>query len=120
MVTRLFMYKRLKRDSEPVLAKVPWPSDGFKFPGVIHQKLALGWALARMMLSTLPVPIAIHQMIIDHPRGLHKRIANGGADEVEAALFERPAHGLRFGRRCRDFCQVSPLVDPGLAIDKTP
>lgn len=100
-VTRLFMYKWLERDSEPVLAKVPWPSDGFKFPGVIHQKLALGWALRELVLtgpSTLPVSIAIHQMIIDHPRGLHKRIANGGADEVEAALFERPAHGLRFGR----------------------
>ncbi len=36
-------------------------------------------------------------MVIDHADGLHEGVADGGADEFEAALFEGFAHGIGGG-----------------------
>ena len=40
-------------------------------------------------------------MVVDEAGGLHEGVADGGADELEAAAFEVAAHGARglgFGR----------------------
>src|ERR1051325_11084608 len=53
--------------------------------------------------SELPDPYqfraaeAIGCMIIDHPDGLHERVANRGADKFEPPGFQLPAHGIGLG-----------------------
>lgn len=44
--------------------------------------------------STCLVPETPHQMIIDHPRRLQQRVANGGTDEAEAAFLQFLAHAV--------------------------
>ena len=59
-------------------------------------------------------------MIIDHPDGLHERVAYGRTDELEAPLLEVLAHGVRYRRMRRNIAQVLPFVHDLLAIDKIP
>jgi hypothetical protein len=35
-----------------------------------------------------PVAEAIHHVVVHHPHGLHESVADGGSDEVEAALLK--------------------------------
>ena len=59
-------------------------------------------------------------MVVDHARRLHEGVADGRADEVEAALFQILAHGVRFGVCARHLLQRLPRVLLGLAADKLP
>ena len=59
-------------------------------------------------------------MVIDHAHSLHEGIADGGADEAEAALFERFAHGLGFGSFRWDFGHGLEIVLNGCAADELP
>jgi hypothetical protein len=43
----------------------------------------------------LIIPEAADQMVVDHADGLHEGVANRGADELEAVVFQRFAHGMR-------------------------
>ena len=62
----------------------------------------------------------MNNMVVDHTRGLHVSIADGRADEPEAALFQVCAQsvGLPAGRRIVAQCLES--MDDGFAIDKAP
>jgi len=42
----------------------------------------------------MPIPKTLDKMIIHHADRLHKRIANRGADKVEATPFQIFAHGI--------------------------
>ena len=59
-------------------------------------------------------------MIVDHADSLHEGVADGGADKIEAALFQGPGHGIRLGGRGRSLSHALPVVDLHLATDKTP
>jgi hypothetical protein len=59
-------------------------------------------------------------MIIHHADCLHKGIADGRANEPESSFGEVFAHGIRFGRFCRNFFQRSPRIDPGLTSHELP
>lgn len=60
------------------------------------------------------------EMVIDHARTLHHRVAGGGADEGEAELFEGLAH--LNARLCRDgdVLHSLPVIDDRLPIDEGP
>lgn len=60
------------------------------------------------------------EMVIDHPRTLHHRVAGGGADEGEAELLESLAH--LNARLCRDgdVLHSLPVIDNRLPIDEGP
>ena len=59
-------------------------------------------------------------MIIDHADRLHVGVDDGGADEIESALFQVLADG--FGERGEgwDFAEVFPVVDDGGVVDPAP
>jgi len=59
-------------------------------------------------------------VIVDHPDGLHKRVADGRAHELEAARLEVPAQRVGFGRSVGNFLERSPPVPFGLAADESP
>lgn len=63
---------------------------------------------------------AIDQVIVDHADGLHKSIANGGADKIESPFLEVLAHSVRFGGACGDVFQRFPGVLNWLAADELP
>src|SRR3989304_6406096 len=56
----------------------------------------------------------------DHARGLHEGVADGGADELEAARLEVLAHRLRLGRLGGDFGERLPAVLDRAAIREAP
>ena len=60
------------------------------------------------------------EMIIDHARTLHHRVAGGGADEGEAEFLEGLAH--LNARLCRngDVLYSLPVIDDWLPIDEGP
>src|SRR5439155_19832724 len=59
-----------------------------------------GLSTGPIPLSSLPVFKASYHVIIHHPRRLHVRVADRGADELEAALLQvfGQGVGLRRGR----------------------
>src|SRR5690348_2484410 len=63
---------------------------------------------------------AIGCVVIDHARGLHEGVADGAADEAEAALLQIFAHGVRFGRSRGDSLQAIPRIDLWLAANELP
>src|SRR5262245_7350368 len=71
-------------------------------------------------LAQLFVPEAMHEVVIDHSDGLHERIADGRADELEAASPQVLAQRVRFRRRSRDFLRRPPLVLYRPAADELP
>src|SRR6185369_224518 len=65
------------------------------------------------------MPEAGHEVVVDHSGGLHEGVADGGADEGEAALLQLLAHLLRL-RRLRRHLGGAPAVLDGLAADQVP
>ena len=59
-------------------------------------------------------------VVVDHADGLHKGVADGGADEFEAAFLEVFAHGVALRRGGGRFAVVLPAVDDGPPPDKAP
>ena len=70
------------------------------------------------LFRELVVPRAGDEVVIDHAGGLHKGVADSGADECEAAFFERLAHGVGLGRRCGNLLDGSPMVHDWFVIDE--
>jgi hypothetical protein len=48
-------------------------------------------ALARI---ALPVAETAHDMVIDHPDRLHKRVTDGRSNELEPSILQVFAHGV--------------------------
>ncbi|MNT32936.1 hypothetical protein D3C72_1688420 [compost metagenome] len=59
-------------------------------------------------------------MIVHHPHRLHKGVADGAADEGEAAFLERLGHGIRLRRGRRNVAVALALVDDGGAAHEAP
>ena len=53
---------------------------------------------------------AVCQVVVAHADGLHEGVADGGADEAEAVLFEGLAHGAGNGRFGWNITKRAPLV----------
>src|SRR4029077_18757418 len=66
------------------------------------------------------VPKAADGMIVDHPRSLHKGVADGGTHETKFALLQRLAHGVRFRACRRNVLERADGVNLRLASDKLP
>src|SRR2546425_12087616 len=58
----------------------------------------------------LGVPEARHEMVVDHPHGLHERVADRGPDEPETVLGEGGAHPVRLPGASREVPQAAPAV----------
>jgi len=79
-------------DSLELLAGILHPEEFPEFTGssfVCH--------LRRTAPPKFRVSRTRHQMIVDHAGGLHQRVADGRADELESALNQVAAHGVGFG-----------------------
>src|SRR5438445_13738913 len=78
----------------------------------------------RCWTSGLPnqrgAPEAADQVIVDHPDGLHERIADGGSHELEAAAQKLLAHGVRLRRACGNLAERFPGIQLRLPVDKLP
>ncbi len=59
-------------------------------------------------------------MIVHHAHRLHEGIADGAADEGEAALLEGLGHGIRLRRGRRNVAVALTLVDDGGAAHEAP
>ena len=59
-------------------------------------------------------------MIVDHSGGLHKRVADSGANKVETAAFQIFAHGDGFNGFCRNTPAVPPPIRDGTSTYKLP
>lgn len=60
--------------------------------------------------------MASDYMIVYHPYGLHNRVANGRADELETIFNHCLAHCLRFHRFTWNFRHKFKLIDYCFAI----
>jgi len=60
------------------------------------------------------------KMVVDHACRLYKSVADSRANELEAALFEGFAHGIRFNRRGGNFFEAFPPVADWNSIDELP
>ncbi len=63
---------------------------------------------------------AFRHMVVDEPDGLHPGIDDDGADEFEAAGFQRGRQGAGLRRLGRDLAFVTPRVLDRLAADRAP
>jgi len=63
---------------------------------------------------------AVGGVVVDHACRLHEGVANGGADEFEAAFFEVRAHGVGFFGADRELRLGCPLVDDGCVVGELP
>src|SRR5437773_3446935 len=68
----------------------------------------------------LAVPEAADQVIVDHARGLHERVADRRADEAEAPPPQLRAHRVRLRRARRHVLHASPAIVNGLTVDEPP
>ncbi len=59
-------------------------------------------------------------MVIDHAHGLHEGVADGRADEAEAASFEFLTHGSGFLGLARNLMQAAPAVLNWETVDEIP
>src|SRR5689334_7228236 len=74
-----------------------------------------------MPLATqLLPPKTTYHMVVHHPGGLHKGIADGGSDEGKPALPEILAHVIGFRRTRRHIFHAPPAVIQRLPIDESP
>src|SRR5215469_657668 len=60
------------------------------------------------------------EVIVDQSDGLHKRVADGGTDEVEAAMLEVFAHVVALCSAGRDLLERTERVDARPAADELP
>src|SRR6478672_5214154 len=77
----------------------------------------LATALAWPQLS---VPVALDEMVVDHPYRLHEGIADRAADEPEAAALQVLAHRVGLGRASGNILERLASVLPRLTADKAP
>tara|TARA_R110002124_G_scaffold186379_1_gene353855 strand:+ start:63 stop:323 length:261 start_codon:yes stop_codon:yes gene_type:complete len=63
---------------------------------------------------------ALNEVVIDHARGLHKGIHDGGPHKVETALFQGFGHGFGLGRVNRYVGKALPVILDRLSTDKRP
>jgi hypothetical protein len=63
---------------------------------------------------------AIHYMVVYHPHGLHESVADGGPDEVEAALLKIFADRIGIGGSCRDLLEGLKRSLSRLAVHEPP
>src|SRR3990172_6547465 len=68
----------------------------------------------------LRIPEALDGVIVDDAPRLHERIADGGADEPEAAPGQVLAHGVERGGSGRELFQRSPRISLWSAPDEPP
>jgi len=61
-----------------------------------------------------------HEVIVDHARRLHVRVANRGADKFESALQQILAQRIGNRRPRRDLLHRPPVIDFRAAIDESP
>ncbi len=66
------------------------------------------------------MPIAVNEMIVHQPRGLHVGINNRAPHELEAALFEIFAQCVGFLARGGELVHPFPAIHLGLAVHKAP
>ena len=62
----------------------------------------------------------IHGVIIDHADRLHVGVADGTADDAEAALFEVATYGVPYRRAGGNFLYASPGVPDRPAVHGAP
>ena len=72
------------------------------------------------MVLTLLVTKAACQMIIHHPGRLHERVHDRRANEVESALSQVFADGIRDLGLCNDVGRALCLIYDRLAADEPP
>src|SRR5262245_15508570 len=63
---------------------------------------------------------AIDEVIVDHPDGLHERIADGRPHEYKAAIAQCLGHGTALGAFGGQLGQPLPAVDLGFAVREAP
>ena len=63
---------------------------------------------------------AADEVIVDHADGLHECVADGGADELEAAVAQRLRHRAALGALGRDLALLADGVQAGRAADEAP
>jgi hypothetical protein len=68
----------------------------------------------------LRVPEAVDDMVIDHPRSLHKGVADRCPDKLETALFQILAHCIGFAGGARNVAQAPPRILQRCAIYELP
>src|SRR6185503_9643838 len=101
---RLWSFRSLRQSSIPLSPLLDtW--DTVRGRGLFHPQLA--------------VAIAAGEMVVDHAGRLHEGVADGRADEAEAALLQVLAHRVRFGGARRDVVALAPVLDR-LAADELP
>src|SRR6516165_10253990 len=59
-------------------------------------------------------------MVIDHTRSLHEGVRDGRTHELEAALLQVLAYGVRLRRASRDLLERAPGVDERSAANELP
>ena len=63
---------------------------------------------------------AIDRMVVDHPDGLHERIADDGADEGEPPSLEVFAHGIGFRRSAGNVSTCFPMIHHRFPSNESP
>src|SRR5687768_11304144 len=76
--------------------------------------------LSRSRAPQITVPKAVDHVIVHQSYRLHERVADGGADEAEAAALEVFAQGVRLGSAGGDVTERAPPIDPRRAVDELP
>ena len=75
---------------------------------------------ARFLLTELTVAEAGGGVVVDHADGLHESVADGGADEAEAAFFQVFAYGVGYLGGGWEAGMSFPRVLNGLAVHEGP
>src|SRR5690348_17729854 len=60
------------------------------------------------------------EVVVHHTDGLHERVADGGSDELEPALHQGFAHGVRFARAGGQLAERAPVVQLRRSTDEAP
>src|SRR3954470_8703058 len=63
---------------------------------------------------------AVYRVIVDHACGLHERIHDGAADELETAALEVFAHGIGLHGNDRHPLVRTPCIAKRLALYESP
>src|SRR5919108_6508083 len=74
----------------------------------------------RAIFAKFRIPETIDEVIVDQAHRLHKGIANGRADESEAAPLQVFAQGVRFGGSSRNLLRRAPSILARSAVDEAP
>src|SRR6266508_423029 len=103
---------------------------GFRRPPSARLRMAprSGYPLASLPMTRLsrvhPVRIATAEagdhVVVYHADGLHMRVADRGADELETAVLQRGTHRVRLSRPRRNLAQGLPPVHLRLAANEPP